>query len=310
MTFHKYPKIKRLGERDTKALLDNEDDIIYEEEKLDGAQFRFMPTEDGRIVFGSRNQSIGDSTNEINGNWKNCVDYIINILKDKDISKYAGYIFYGECCIPHSIQYDWDNISPFIAYDVMKDDVFLSYDEKCEIFNELGFEIIKLLDKKFVKDINILDITDNDVPKSEYGAVQAEGIVFKNYRTQVFAKYVCKKFKEVNKSKFGESKKYCKTDNELLIATYCTNARIDKYIFKLMDEGNELDMKLMQYLPKVIWNDIVEECSVEILNENWIIDFRQVRKDVAKRCVAVLEQMISLNYVQNRRNVNVETSEE
>lgn len=306
MTFHKYPKIKRLGDKDTSKLFENQDDIIYMEEKVDGANFRFMPTEDGRIIFGSHNQSIGDSTKDLNSfqqksNWSSCVNYILNTIKDKDITKYSGYIFYGECCIPHSIKYDWDTIPPFIAYDIMKDDIFLSYDEKCEIFNEFGFQIIKLVDKKSVNEIQLKEFTDSDVPQSTYGSVQAEGVVFKNYRTQVFLKFVCTKFKEVNKNKFGESKKYCENDNDKLIATYCTNARIDKHIFKLVDDGNELEMKLMQYLPNIIWNDIVEECAADILNENWILDLRQCRKGIAKRCVAVLEQMISIQYVQNIR---------
>jgi len=299
MTFHKYPKIKRYGDRDTAKLFEHPDDIIYIEEKIDGAQFRFMPT-DGRIIFGSHNQSIGDTTQEIGGSFRNCVQYVIDMIKDKDVSKYSGYIFYGECCIPHSIQYDWETIPPFIGYDIMKDDMFLPYDEKCAIFSELGLPIVTLVSVTTAAELSCKTPTDECVPKSSYGSINAEGIVHKNYRTQTFIKYVSAKFKEVNKVKFGDSRKNCVNDNDKLIATYCTNARIDKHIFKLVDEGNELEMKLMQYLPIKIWSDIVEECASDILNENWTLDLRQCRKNVAKRCVAVLEQMISIQFVQNK----------
>jgi len=299
MTFHKYPKIKRFGDKDTDKLLENPEDIIYIEEKIDGAQFRFMPTDD-RIIFGSHNQSIGDTTQEIGGNFHNCVKYIIEKLKDKDISKYSGYIFYGECCIPHSIQYNWDTIPPFIGYDILNDDVFVSFDEKCKIFTELELPIVQAYPTWTADYIQTNGISENDIPNSVYGDVKAEGIVLKNYRTQTFAKFVSQKFKEVNKVKFGESKKFYQNDNDKFIATYCTNARIDKHIFKLVDEGNELEMSLMKYLPAVIWDDIVAECAADILNENWVLDFRQCRKNVAKRCVSVLEQMISMQYVQNK----------
>lgn len=300
MTFHKYPKIKCFGDRDTDKLLEDHNDVIYIEEKIDGANFRFMPTEDNRIIFGSHNQSIGDNTNEIGGTWKRCTDFILDRIKDKDVLKYAGYIFYGECCIPHSIQYYWDTMSIFIGYDVMKDDVFVSFEEKCKIFTELDLPIVKSYQATTAEYINNNPPCEDDIPNSAYGTVKAEGLVFKNYRTQTFIKYVSQKFKEVNKAKFGESKKFCANDNDKFIATYCTNARIDKHIFKLVDSGYALEMQLMKYLPSVIWNDIVEECAVDILNENWTLDLRQCRKNVAKRCVAVLEMMISTQYVKNK----------
>ena len=140
------------------------------------------------------------------------------------------------------------------------------------------------------------------VPKSKYASPsaedqQAEGIVIKNYSRQLFAKYVREKFKEKNKEMFGDSKKCArqKGDEELLVATYCTNARIDKMVFKLLNDGKKLGMELMHDLPHEITKDIYEENWHEICCSNWIIDFRSVRKKISKRCLAVLRQILVNN---------------
>lgn len=304
MSFHKYPKITRYGEKETALLLDAPEDIIYIEEKIDGANFRFMPTEDGRILFGSRTQSIGDDTKEIGGTWNKCVKFILETVKDKDLIPYSGCIFYGECCIPHSIQYDWENIPPFLGFDILKNDVYLNeerfvdFNEKRRIFSELGIPVVPAFPAFRADYIREVSISEKDIPISEYGnGVRAEGIVLKNYRTQVFLKYVSQKFKEVNKNAFGGNKKFAADDNEKLLFTYCTNPRIDKQIFKLVDEGNELNIKLMQFLPVRVWDDIVEEHSEDILHKDWKLDIRACRKGVSKRCLSVLEQVISLQAV-------------
>lgn len=298
MTFHKYPKIGRYGDKETSVLLESPEDIIYIEEKIDGANFRFMPTEDGRIIFGSRTQSLGYDTQGIEGTWKKCVEFILNTVKDKDVFKYTGFIFYGECCIPHSIQYDWGTIPPFIGFDILVEDRFLGFEEKRAIYSELGLPIVPAFpafSANYIKDIKF---SETDIPLSNYGdGLKAEGIVLKNYRTQTFLKFVSTKFKEVNKNTFGSSKKFAADDDERLVSTYCTNPRIDKQIFKLVDNGQELSIKLMQFLPKLVWEDIIEEHAADILQENWKLDLRACRKAVSQRCKGVLEQVISLQQV-------------
>jgi len=298
MVFHKYPKIGRFGETETSLLLESPDDLIYIEEKIDGANFRFMLTDEGRIIFGSRNQSICDDTEEIGGSWARCVRFIKDKIKDKELSKYTGHIFYGECCIPHSIKYNWDTIPPFLGFDILVDGAFIDFDAKLEIYSELGLPVVPSFPAFTAEHVKNMIFSENDIPISEYGnGLKAEGIVLKNYRTQTFLKFVSSKFKEVNKATFGSSPKFAADDNEKLIAVYCTNPRIYKQIFKLIDDGNELDMRLMQYLPMRVWDDIVEEHSEDILHKDWKLDIRACRKGVSKRCLGVLEQIISLGII-------------
>lgn len=292
MTFHKYPKIKALGTEETFPVLSNPDQMIFVQEKIDGANIRFMPVGDGRIVFGSRTQSIGDSEQDIGGNWKRCVDFILEQTKDKDLGAFAGSIFYGECCVRHSLDYDWDRIPPYLGFDILDPvDGFVSADIARKHFDYLGLPMVPEVWSGYAKDLP--ELTEAWIPQSAYAPTQAEGVVLKNYNNQVFAKFVTSKFKEVNKDTFGKGKKQATNDDERLIATYCTNPRIDKCIFSLVNEGEKLDMPLMQWLPSRVWSDIVEEHAKDILSENWNLNLRNVRKGVSKRCVNVLQQVIT-----------------
>lgn len=87
------------------------------------------------------------------------------------------------------------------------------------------------------------------------------------------------------------------TDNTEIVFKYCTNARIEKCIFKLIDEGNKLEREMMNKLPTMVYNDIMEEEWKEITNSRnrYKIDFYNLNKLITKRCLAVLDQIIVNN---------------
>ena len=66
-------------------------------------------------------------------------------------------------------------------------------------------------------------------------------------------------------------------------------------IFKLVDEGNKLDLPMMALLPKLVTQDIYEEHWKEICLSNWSVDFKQIKKQIASRCLNVLKRMIVNN---------------
>jgi len=302
--FHKYPKIKLLGNDENKDMLLNSEDNIIIEEKIDGANFRFM-IKDNRIIFGSRTQSIGDDKQEIGGNWKRCVEFIKERLLRREIKNVEGYIYYGECCIKHTLDYDWEKIPPFLGFDVFsfKSNKFLS--NKNKLFEKIDLPIVPHI--KTVKASEIKKLTDKDVPISYYANPsnkdkQAEGIVLKNYNNQIFAKYVREKFREENRDTFGGSKKWASNDTDKIIAMYCTNARIDKMIFKLIDEGHKLELPMMHILPKKVTEDICEEHWKDICYSRYKIDFNNLKNGISKRCFNVLKQVITNNMLQNENN--------
>jgi len=308
--FSKYKKIYALGHDENKDIFTDPNDMIVIQEKIDGGNFRFM-IHNGNIIFGSRTQQLtgddGTDTNIAKG-FTRCVNYVRERLSDKDLSVLEGYIFYGECCIKHTINYDWDKIPPFLGFDIysLTLDKFYNYEQTKMLYEALTLPMVPLI--KIVLAGEITTITDDMVPKSVYALesnkdTQAEGIVFKNYSKQIMGKYVRNAFKERNAEAFGGNPKYNKAgmfDDADIVFKYCTNPRIDKTIFKLVDEGHSLDMTMTGTLIKRVIKDIYEEEWSDILNSNYKIDLKNVRTLIAKRCCVVLQQVMTNNSLNSK----------
>jgi len=299
MVFHKYPKIFALGHEENQDIFKADDDEIVIEEKCDGANTRWMiAPDDGRIIWGSRGTELGYDTEVIDGNWKRCTEFIKSKVLENGVRKIRpGLIYFGECMVKHSVDYDWAKIPPVLCFDIMDMETgkFLDYKEKCDEFNRLGLPIVPLYKITTAKEIKALKVDDSFVPPKAYGVGRAEGVVFKCYSKQLFGKYVTNDFKEVNKAVFGGGKKYAKDETEWVVCKYCTNPRIDKCVFKLVDSGKKLEMALMQELPKMVYDDIFEEAGKEIFESKKTIDFQSFKKQVGTRCIAVLKQLMVNN---------------
>lgn len=302
--FHKYPKIYRLGHLENEDIFENLEHIIIVQEKIDGANFRFK-IKDGKVVYGSRTQQLtsdeGDETNAPK-NFRRCIDYLKDKLSSVDLSFPDNLIFYGECCVKHRLNYDWDKIPPFIGFDIYdcQTNEFLDFREVVDIYNSLRIPVINHR-LYTVKELLKTGVDESLIPISEFSPdnnpFQAEGIVFKNHDNGLRAKLVSDKFKESNKKSFGQkpSDKSSYTNDEDFVYKYCTNPRIEKLIFKKLDSGDELSMKLMGGLIKDTYNDIIEENWQDILSSNWVLDFKNCRKLVAVRVREVLKTVMINN---------------
>ena len=245
----------------------------------------------------------------MNKQFKRCSDFVREKIKESGPGLLPHAIYYGECCVQHTMSYDWEKIPPFLGFDIklMDDDAthYMEYDMKKELFEAVNLPMVPLLFKGKYKDMAIKfgKIRDEVVPKSVYQSLtskdqQAEGIVIKNYNKQLFAKYVRDAFKEANAEAFGGNPKYNKdehNDNAVVVFKYCTNARIDKMIFKLIDEGLKLEMPLMKVLPTRVYADIMEEEWENVVYSKWVIDFSKLKRLITKRCLAVLQQVLVNN---------------
>lgn len=299
--FIKYPKIKVLGADENKFIFSGENEDIVVEEKVDGANTRFF-VKNGKVYVGSRNVVFGDAEEKKDevGRYEMATKLFLNRIKGHE-KEYDGLIFFGETMIKHTIDYDWVNIPSIIMFDIydVKKGRFLNYHEKVRIFGKLKLPDVRLVgifkSEEMREKVLNGELNDDFVPKSAYYNGYAEGVVFKNYKQQVFAKLVRSEFREKNKMAFGASKKQGKNDEERLLFEYVTNARIEKQIFKMIDEGWDLDMKMMKELPIRVLNDVIEEEGKDIFGKNYVIDFRKFRKLISKRCVEVLKQVIHNN---------------
>lgn len=299
MLFEKYHKIKILGDEDNKGILNEPQDEIIIEEKIDGGNFRIM-FHNKEVTFGSHTQELRDD-NPNKDFFKRTLQYVKEKIENSDLD--GSYIFYGEACVKHTMDYDWEKIPPYLGFDIknLETHKYFDYDTKKYLFEQLGLPMVPLIKRCKAKDVEVF--TEENIPLSFYPSPnnkdhqQCEGIVIKNYSKQLFAKYVREKFKEVNREVFGSSKKWARKegDAQLLIATYCTNRRIEKMVFKLIAEEVKLEMKMMEVLPKRVTEDIYEEHAKEILWSNWTINFKDIRKKITRRCLSVLKQMIVNN---------------
>jgi len=260
------------------------------------SNFRYL-IKDNKVIFGSRGRELGSDTEE--KNFKRCLYFIKGKLEGKDLTPYEGMTFFGECIVRHTISYNWEVMPPFLGFDILlPDGNFMNYPEVMETFEKLDLPFVPIIKFCKAKDITVID--DSIVPKSFYASLSsedqlAEGLVFKNYGKQIFGKYVRNKFKEENHKVFGGGKKYAENDNEYIVAVYCTNARIDKCVFKLLDDGKILDMKLMPDLIRAVINDVYEEHWRDIVYSQWNVNFKNLRNGIARRCMEVLKQSIVNN---------------
>lgn len=287
MIFHKYKKIHTMGHKENEMILSNPDDEIIVEEKIDGANFRAIHDRELGRIYGSRTQTVGEGGQNKEKTWDRAIEW----LNKTDLESFPNHIFYFEYCIPHTMQYNWAEIPILIGLDILTpEETFIGYDDKVMIFNLLGIPYAPLIFKGSSE--HFVMMSEADIPTSRYCGLQAEGIVIKNYNQQAMAKFVRSQFKEDNSKVFGKPKAAVSNDTERLISSYCTNPRIDKKIYELVDSGNELDMPLMQWLPALVWSDIVEEHGTDILNSNWNLNLRDAKKQSAGRCVEVLKQRV------------------
>jgi len=288
--FIRYPKIYRLGHEKNRGIFER--GIVYVTEKVDGANFRFM-NDGGRLRYGSRRREL-TGVDDV-GQFRRAVE---KVLEFEPGDLHEGWVYFVEYMIPHTIQYDWNRTPLFLGIDIWNGEKWLSYDEAEKEFARLGIEIVPLVD---VRDVSEIDehYLDKVIPKSKYYNGEAEGVVFKNYDLQIFAKLVSERFKERNEKVFGKSKKKARQEGceAYLLEKYVPPRRVEKVIQALVDEGYRLSMELMTVLPRRVLEDVIEEEGAEIFRENCTVDFRKFRKLISRRCYNVLQRMLAVQSV-------------
>jgi len=299
MTFHKYTKIKTLGDPENEGILTIPGKVVTQE-KVDGANFAFF-VEDSVLHFCSHNQNLTDSEQiektGIPKNWK-AIEPVLNIWKETLEKFNEDLYYYCESCQKHTISYD--DIPGCIGFDILNlyDGEFLDW-KLAEIeFKCLGLPFIHIYEEKESTEITV-DYLKSLYQTSAYRDGTAEGVVIKRYDVKskygkpLFAKIVDDDFKEKNREVFGGGDPIHRKTNETEMAEiYATSGRIEKIIHKLHDQGFEIRMELMKYLFKVVVKDILEEEIVEIYENYKSVDFKALESLVSKKCVKVLKDVM------------------
>jgi len=283
--FIKYPKVKYVGEPENRDLWNSR---VYVEEKIDGANFRFGWI-GGVFRFGSRNVELTKAGDSIPKNFRKAVEFVQSI-KDK---LRPCYIYFAEATIPHTIQYDWSKMPYILGFDIWdcEQHRFVDYDLKVKMFEEADIQPVPLI--KVLNSKPSQEELKQIIPMSQFYDGTAEGVVFKNYRDQVIAKLVSKKFKEVNRSIFGKHKKEIKDETEKFVEYAFSPQRIEKKIYELRDEGYELSMKMMQELIYRLVEDAFTEEWRYLFFKFDTVSFKRARKMLSKRAQNILRMIIA-----------------
>ncbi|MHA1685251.1 MAG: RNA ligase family protein [Candidatus Heimdallarchaeaceae archaeon] len=296
----KYPSIERLGHPDNLEILAHDEDTVVVEEKVDGGNGSFWLDDDGTIHVASRNR---DLTAE--GDTKTFAkqrETLMKILEGKKLN--LDYYYYVEWMAPHTIRYT--SAPDVIGIDIrLKRNInntgpglFLGRDLREQEFNRLGIENVPVVWRGKVRDLKKMKIHDL-IPKSKYYDGKAEGIVIKNYcrkarfgNHQLYAKVVTEEFRENNKAIFGGIRQKT-TDTAKIVERFITDARIKKIVLKQVHEYNRpLDMSLMSVVPVEVIKDMLKEEISTIFDEYRLIDFKEMKKIVAKKCLVVIRELM------------------
>lgn len=292
----KFDKVTREG----KYLNHKPGDIITITEKLDGANASISINENFDIEVFSRRQKLSED-NTLQG-WygyahEHIADKLMNIYGD--LNWIGKKILYGEWLVPHKIQYKEEffrKFYPFALYDVCADK-YCSFKDVQYVADALGLTTPQVFyHGEFTKIQDYIEF----VGKSNMTESEGEGIVIfnqsnpcENSRTKI----VSKAFSEKAKVKAHIIKDL--SESEKWISEFATEARIQKIIYKLIDEEllPEIEFKnfglIANPVSELVFEDILEE---ESDSKPALFDEKIARKAVNKKVPQVLRVFIESAY--------------
>ena len=289
---NEFVKIRNMGDRATFGITEGE---VEASEKIDGACFSFYVKEDdGTLVFRSHHTVLGGGL-ENGAAWKLAVQLISDAHAKTPFN--PGYMYFGESmCKPHRIDYG-DRIAPFYGFAIRNEKYGIYIKNWKEIFSAYNIPTVSttILHDPTVEEMKAMVKGPSIINPDK----MREGMVFKNYELQKFAKIVADEFRESSRQKIKPINQECKILDETptIVDTYCNYARVAKRVHELCDEtGLELGMELMPKIVPIVRTDILTECILEISEKFSFINFKTFNKLVAASCAKHLKHLIEESF--------------
>lgn len=258
----KFTDVVRLGHRSTVDVL-KVGDYITITEKLDGANASFTLVEDSIIAF-SRNNPLSDE-NTLRG----FLGYT-QTLNPKDLN--PNYIYFGEWLVKHKIDYG-ENANKFYLFDLW-DKTKHAYLPLSIVRSEAERLNLTLVPVFYEGEYVSYEHLDSFRGQTVLGVNEGEGIVVKNvdyldkFGRQLYVKMVTDKFSEIQHQKAPKNPNINNSVEGNAVAQVLTKARVEKLIYKLIDQGileenfGIEDMKtILINLKNSVYEDIMKEES-------------------------------------------------
>ncbi|EPC8411051.1 RNA ligase family protein [Bacillus thuringiensis] len=291
----KYQDITRLGHKTTVDVL-KEGDYIVIQEKLDGANASFR--RDGDVIRAfSRNKEL-DEHNNLGGFWQWTQTLDVTKLREEGI-------YFGEWLNPHKVKYP-EYAKTFWLYDIFDTETqrYINFKLVKKVSRQLGLNLIPVF---YEGEYQSFEHLQSFVGKTALGGVlgdleTGEGIVVKNvdyvdrFGNQKFVKLVTDAFREIQSQKAPKDPKKALTQEQSFVNQVVTEARIEKFLYKFVDEGiidEEFGIEDMGVILKNmntrIKEDILKEES-EMLPEDY--DEKQLSKSIARVVAQSVKKLI------------------
>ncbi|AYB37599.1 RNA ligase family protein [Brevibacillus laterosporus] len=234
----KYIDVIRYGHKTTVGVL-NEGDQIVIQEKIDGANASFMFDEKSRKIRAfSRNTEL-DEENTLGGFYQ-----WTQQLNPSELC--IGGIYFGEWLNPHKVKYA-NYEKQFFLFDIYNTytNEYVDFPIVQEEAERLVLNLVPVFYQGEYKGYEHLkSFVGKTLLGGRLGDLETgEGIVVKNidykdkFGKQVFVKLVTDSFREVQKQKAPKDPNQLKTPEMLFIEQYVTQGRVEKFLYKLVDEG-------------------------------------------------------------------------
>lgn len=172
-------------------------------------------------------------------------------------------------------------------------DGFLSLEEAWSLFEDIGLTPARRIQGPDSLDT---DVDDYDVPPSEYGPVQAEGVVIRSASQNRRVKKVTEQFRELNRERWGMPEDEAESGAEWVTACFATNGRIRKHARKLVNEDG-IDLRsdaavseLTERVVEDIW--LEEHREISTLSEQTLVP-ADIYPRVEDRVIEVREMMLT-----------------
>lgn len=293
----KYTDVIRYGKSGTQDVI-KEGDYITITEKIDGANASFCIDIESSLGVScySRNQALSED-NRLRGYY----DWILNNIVPVKDKLNPSYRYIGEWLVSHKVVYKqeayynfylfsiWDEESDqYVHDDIVKREAIRLGLKTPEYFYEgeyISFEHLM----SFVGKSNLT--LDPDT---------GEGIVVKNvnyldrYGKQMFVKLVSEKFAEVQKQKLPKNPNKDSTFI-LAIKSVLTKARVEKILYKLLDEqlvDDDYGIKDMGNLLKLLGNRVLEDIHKEEFETVKNIEENIVKRTIGKNLPVMLKEIL------------------
>ena len=258
----KYRDIERLKEKNFNLFEAGEHITITE--KIDGANCSIRyDAEKDCIVAQSRNNILSEQNS-----LRNFYFYAQKLDKEK-VKALLGtdLVLYGEWLVPHAVVYPVEKQSTMYVFDVysLSQEKYLDTKIAFIIAEKLGLPVVPTFyEGAFISYEHVKEFVGRTALGGEYG----EGVVVKGDNKSI--KFVGEKFVETKgqrgRKEMSPEEIEAKAKAKEIVETIVTEARINKELHKMIDEGilpetwDEHDMgTIAKNLPKRIFSDCIKE---------------------------------------------------